>query len=302
MRSIVRAFRPGFTLIELLVAVAIIAVLVGLLMPAVMKAREGANRTRCAANLKQIGLAFHHFEAQTAHLPPSRIDPNGWAPWTVVIWPFLEEDAIYRQWDMSKNYFEQPAAVQMAQVRIYYCPSRRAAPELSEENKRDTHAGTFMPGALVDYACSSGSRLGYGGYLDDPRANGAIIAATATVKNGRVIFWRSNTTFASITDGTSNTIMLGEKNVNPEEFGEGFDNAAYNGTGVPRNFARCGGPRFPIAATPYTTVEASRTFGSMHQGVCQFVMCDGSIRVLPTNTDPELLRKLVVRNDGETVE
>ena len=295
--------RPGFTLIELLVVIAIIGVLIALLLPAVQKVREAANRTQCANNLKQIGLAFHNFHDTFAQLPCSRIHQDadgGWATWCVEILPFVEQQDLFQKWDLTRNYFSQASEAQAMPVKLFFCPTRRSPQGLSVNNAEDTCPGVFYPGALIDYACSSGDRRSYGGYLDDKTANGAIIVGDAKLVRGVVTTWRSRTTLMSLSDGTSNTILVGEKHVRPSSFGQPLgDFAAYNGgRDVPRNAARCGGPGFPIAKDPLSDVEPERTFGSYHPGICQFVIGDGSVRSLGVDLSPDILRLLVVRNDG----
>src|SRR5690348_5080524 len=111
--------RPGFTLIELLVVIAIIAILIGLLMPAVQRARESANRTACANNLKQLGLAVQNFEIGQRCLPPARIvrvNPDnddgdlktrGGATWAIYLLPYVEQSNAYQLWDFGAWYHYQ---------------------------------------------------------------------------------------------------------------------------------------------------------------------------------------------------
>jgi prepilin-type N-terminal cleavage/methylation domain-containing protein len=152
-----QARRHGFTLIELLVVIAIIAVLIGLLLPAIQMVRESANRVSCANNLKQLGLAMHAYHDANDRLPPSRLDV-GKATWAVLILPYIEQDNLYRQWDLSKSYYDQNAVARQSPVKTYFCPSRRTAgtsPTTSTYGDFPSWAQSEspnVPGALGDYA------------------------------------------------------------------------------------------------------------------------------------------------------
>ncbi len=306
--------RRGFTLLELLVVIVIITVLIGLLIPAVQKAREAANRLACQNNLKQLGLGIHHFHDTYQQLPPSRLH-DAYVTWAVLLLPYLEQENLYRRWDISRAYYHQPdPEVLTISVPVYYCPSRRHPPLISITGDIGPR-GNHHPGALADYACGSGDRHSYpGGPIDQPQANGALIVAEAQVSHKRIIAWRSRTSFASLTDGLSNTILMGEKHVPPDQFGHGReadapsgDGSVYNGDN-PRNCARVAGPgqsAFGLAQSPTDLADQpsrwSHMFGSYHPGICQFVMGDGSVRAIPVTTPPEILRLLVVRNDGQPI-
>jgi len=151
-----RAFRQGFTLIELLVVIAIISVLIGLLLPAVQKAREAAARISCANNLKQIGLAMHMYHNDRDQLPPSRLLGDR-ATWAVLILPYLEQDNLYRQWDLQRSYFEQSDTARTTAVKGYFCPSRRGAgdgPSIAGDviQVLPTKVYVHFPGAVGDYS------------------------------------------------------------------------------------------------------------------------------------------------------
>ncbi len=148
--------RRAFTLIELLVVIAIISVLVGLLLPAVQRAREAASRISCANNLKQIGLAMHMHEGANGYYPPSSL-ARGKATWAVLILPYLEQDNLYRTWNLSRKYYEQVPVARESAVRSYFCPSRRSAPgsppvSISGDVAPEDPFRVHYPGALGDYA------------------------------------------------------------------------------------------------------------------------------------------------------
>jgi prepilin-type N-terminal cleavage/methylation domain-containing protein len=139
VRYQLRTSRRAFTLIELLVVIAIITILVGLLMPAVQKAREAACRIKCANNIKQIGLAVHLYVDDFGRLPPSRTSMMEGPSWAWLILPYLEQDNLYRLWPIGWPYpglapgapitpgaIDQTAKVMSHQVPTYFCPSFRA--------------------------------------------------------------------------------------------------------------------------------------------------------------------------------
>jgi prepilin-type N-terminal cleavage/methylation domain-containing protein len=159
------ARRGGFSLLELLVVIGIIGILVGLLLPAVQRTREAASRISCFNNLKQIGLAMHHHHDVHGRLPAfSGGDANA-ATWTVMVLPFMEQTNLYRQWDLSRNYYQQTDVARLSPVKNYYCPTRRT-PATSPASVfgdwpswliGDNGPSGNVPGALGDYAASVGS-------------------------------------------------------------------------------------------------------------------------------------------------
>jgi prepilin-type N-terminal cleavage/methylation domain-containing protein/prepilin-type processing-associated H-X9-DG protein len=293
--------RTAFTLIELLVVIAIIAILIALLVPAVQKVREAAARTQCQNNLKQIGLAIHNYHDVKKALPPSRLGPQH-ATWCVLILPYLEQDALYRQWDLTKTYYQQVPTARTTCVPGFFCPSRRSPPMLSsqfEVSSTGVPDGQEYPGALGDYASNGGQFAG--SIVDAPGCQGAMcMLDPANTKNVGI-------PMATIADGTSNTFLVGEKHSvmskwgqSGKSFGEG---SIYNGD-FPRNFSRIAGPpsfSFGVGPDDLSGPWHCR-FGSWHPGICQFVFADGHVASVSNSVDMATLQALAVRNDGLAVQ
>jgi prepilin-type N-terminal cleavage/methylation domain-containing protein/prepilin-type processing-associated H-X9-DG protein len=328
--------RSAFTLIELLVVIAIIGILIALLLPAVQKVREAANRASCSNNLKQIGLASHNFHDSFGFLPPSTIRDD-WATWAVLVLPYIEQDNIYRFWDLQLRYQEQPPEARENNLKIFFCPSRRSSSGVgfSQNDLPGTSdpasALGSMPGGLSDYACNGGNDS------TNNRPNGAMTVANATgVEPGngmiihgsfnmspvgtRITSWTGVISFARITDGTSNTLLVGEKHIRRgSRDGKNEDRSVYSGSNA-NTFSRLAGlppdgvqqvdgvMQYPLIQSEQDETEATNdppgpydsktTFGGPHPGVCMFVFCDGSVKGVKTLVDLTTLTRLAVRNDG----
>jgi prepilin-type N-terminal cleavage/methylation domain-containing protein len=317
VRRLIGPSRTGFTLIELLVVMAIISILIGLLLPAVQSVREAGNRTQCANNLKQIGLAVHLYHDQNGRLPSSRASLMEGPSWAWQLLPNLEQESLYKRWATGTPYpglssaFLDPkdeqkfldtfAEVMGTAVAIYICPSSPRTTKVSEgipyialqSNSCVVMQLTVerVPAVAVgDYAASIGT-LGI---------DYQVVTADGTTvdsNNGAFVAVRG-LRLSDIIDGRSNTLMIGEMHVPSYAFGQyPWDCGLYDGH-TPVCNTRSGGPSFPLATS---RDDAGLTFGSYHPAVCQFVFCDGSVRPLVNVIDPNTLGLLAQRNDGQPI-
>ena len=307
VRSNFSVARHGFTLVELLVVVAIIGILISMLLPAVQSVREAARRTTCLNNLKQIGLAVHNFESANSRIPPARA-ADGFMTWPSYLLPYLEQDNYAAELDPNERYLAQDPATVGLPIDVMICPSRnRANGLISVHESHDEPVGS-----VGDYAGNAGNTEGIVGddwaQFSEP-VNGVFNSGWADanqISGGRLVTGPiGRYTFASVTDGLSNTVFIGEKYVNEDHTGESGgwgDGAILNGD-HPETCMRLGG--FALGLANGSDLEESPgelpVFGSAHAGIVNFVAGDGSVHSLPTDLSDAVLSSLCSRNDGKAV-
>lgn len=338
--SLMNTSLQGFTLVELLVVLAIIGVLVGLLLPAIQAAREAARRAQCRSHLSQLSLSFLNHESAQGFLPtggwaqrgnswawggvPGRgfgwKQPGGWGYTTL---PFLEQQALF---DLGLGatgsaYLKAGEKRISTPLAVHYCPSRRSAltyPNTIVRLKPYDHYGSVSPQivAKTDYAANLGDPETSWGQADPPwsleEADDPnqfdwpkVIAQSRDYHSG-ISFHYSCLALKEITDGLSQTYMIGEKQLNPlmYETGEshGDDGVVYACHNSDTH--RSTHSRYPPQqdGTPPGNTDTYGSFGSAHAGGFHMAMCDGTVRYISYSIDLHTHQAMGSRSGGEFVE
>jgi prepilin-type N-terminal cleavage/methylation domain-containing protein len=292
--------RRAFTLIELLVVIAIIGILIGLLLPAVQKVREAANRTRCSNNLKQMGLAFHNHQDVHGVAPsgglgwwqsryvtpggsPALYDSQAWG-WAYQILPFVEQENV---WRMPAG---QEGQIMLQALPIFFCASRRPPTIYGGSAKMDYAGNGGTSGTWGGFTQAAGNSLD-GMFI--PSGNGAPTGQTGS---GRLPVDLGK----DVSDGTSNTMMVAEKYLlhplaqdcdDDQGWIDGWDNdtICFSSTSL------------PIQDGTNPSGGCGLIFGSSHTGYMMSVFADGSVHTISYSIDATTWKNLCSRNDGQVL-
>ena len=295
----------AFSLVELLVVLAIIGILVALLLPAVQSAREAARRIQCSNNLHQMGIALQNYHGAHKKFPPGITIPNA-TLWSGHLLPFIEQGNLYAGLDFSQGW-DIPdtgnATACTTYLSVYRCPSSAAPERSNAQGLQGRVPSTY---------------LGVGSGTDQHESSDVPNHLGRPDRNG-ILFVNSAIRFASITDGSSNTVVIGEALFRPDVSGPDLDIVLHQIV----DHWYVGTPGLGI--WPDRVVEVSEAIGSTgvtlngidldlpiehkelgfssrHAGGCLFVFADGHVQMLHDQIDAQVYSHLGNRQDGRVVE
>jgi prepilin-type N-terminal cleavage/methylation domain-containing protein/prepilin-type processing-associated H-X9-DG protein len=300
---------PAFTLVELLVVIAIIGILVGLLLPAVQAAREASRRSSCANNLHQLGIAIQSYHDRNRAFPPGASlhlneDVSG-ISWRVLILNELEETSLYNEVKPLDDGGAGNWNCQYNTVEGYLCPSLPRPPDGDASLKEAHYAGVAGPGR-------NGKRLSLEQATCGDQAYDGVFFAVfkSPTSSNSAPLPRSGTRIAKITDGTSKTLAIGERNFNLSDWMTGglwegspatmiCDKSAKNVSfriNAPVNSA---GKFVDTDGTTKKMLTNDLVFGSNHSGGAQFCFADGSVSMINEDIDFTIYQDMSTIAGGE---
>jgi len=326
MQQVIR--KTAFTLIELLVVITIIGILISLLLPAVQAAREAARRIQCSNNMKQIGLAVQLYHDANQTFPIGNInDAGGLCPgqdeptdsvsmqsgnWLIGILPYIEQTNLADRYNTSyPNNSTENQAVRETVVAAYVCPSDldTQTPAVPATGPAAANNAKYAPGS---YRAVSGCSESGAEFLDSEmmssykaKSRGAIHAIYTAP------WWKRSypgvETVASVKDGLSNTLLTGESTTSTNTGYRTFwaySYAYYAISGATPQERTLWGDYDRCAATSGNgkVIPCKRQWGSLHSGILNFALCDGSVRPISTTIDTTLFANLATIAGGETAQ
>jgi prepilin-type N-terminal cleavage/methylation domain-containing protein/prepilin-type processing-associated H-X9-DG protein len=308
--------RVGFTLIELLVVIAIIAILIGLLLPAVQKVREAAARVQCQNNLKQIGVGLHSYHDTHKAFPSGHQTKPGstyYANWAIFLLPYVEQDNLYRLYDNTKKNFD-PQNMQLVNqvfVQVYSCPSDINANKLIVP-ETVPNSGDPNPPYMT------GSYRGMGGVTCDPASHWAGypsegIELMQRCPQNRGLFHTDGTEtglkperIANIKDGTSYTLMVGERTTKTHVSRTTFWANSFNLYSVSGAYSESANllNDYDLCHSIVGDADIANCkygWGSFHDGIINFVMADGHVQPINTSINMQTFMALATIAAGEVI-
>lgn len=319
--------KNGFTLVELLVVIAIIGILIGMLLPAVQQVREASRRIECGNKMRQMSVAMLNHESAHQHFPPG-IKTNALRGrglnWSSFILPFVEQITIYDILSEQSNNFASPNWVGAGHsdtaeeiLPIFLCPSdemeerntvRGRTPGGAQQHGKSNYVGVLGPRLSNDYASVTN-------FSEISIDRTGPIADKLTVNFPGILYINSEVTFGEISDGSSNTFVVGERDgvSFPREF---FSNgtslvrqrsaATWCGAVFSQGLHQCLGPtsdepEFTLNSVVTTRFARQNPFASLHPGGANFGRADGSVEFIAETISGRLYQEMGTKAGGEVL-